>query len=342
MNDSTVFVGIDYATAFVQICILDEQGNQLANHRCDNHWEQIAKRVAYHGTRVRAGIEACNGASDLAEEMLQKAGWSIDLAHPGYVQRMKQSPDKSDYSDARMLADLVRVGYLPKVWLPPLFIRELRRLMRQRQDLVKRRKTIKQRMSSLLRDHRCIPPQRVHPYTKRWWLWVEQLELPTTSRWILQRMKMNLHLVQLEILETEKYIKEVTLQDPYVQSLMAIPGIGLVTACWIRAEIGDPTRFRTGKQMARFCGLTPRNASSGLRQADAGLVYAANPEFRSILIEAAHRLMRNTPRWEELAGNLRLKGKPGSVVSAAIGNRWIRSLYHDLVRIHLDLQTAGS
>ena len=52
--------------------------------------------------------------------------------HPGYVARMKRSPDKSDLSDAHLLADLTRVNYLPKVWLVPQAIRVLRRLMRHR------------------------------------------------------------------------------------------------------------------------------------------------------------------------------------------------------------------
>ena len=46
---------------------------------------------------------------------MHRAGWSLDLARPGFVKRMKQNPDKSDYTDAQMLADLVRVGYLPRV-----------------------------------------------------------------------------------------------------------------------------------------------------------------------------------------------------------------------------------
>jgi hypothetical protein len=57
------------------------------------------------------------------------------VAHPGYVARMKQSPDKSDFSDARLLADLPPVGYLPKVWLAPECVRELRRLLRYREQL---------------------------------------------------------------------------------------------------------------------------------------------------------------------------------------------------------------
>jgi hypothetical protein len=56
----------------------------------------------------------------------------VQLAHPGYVARMKQSRDKTDFGDARMLADLERVGYLPRVWLAPEEVREMQaQLLRQ-------------------------------------------------------------------------------------------------------------------------------------------------------------------------------------------------------------------
>jgi hypothetical protein len=48
-------------------------------------------------------IEACNGAASLAQEMVGQLGWSVSLAHPGYVHRIKRSPDKSDFSDSRLL-----------------------------------------------------------------------------------------------------------------------------------------------------------------------------------------------------------------------------------------------
>jgi transposase len=96
----------------------------------------------------------------------------------------------------------------------------------------------------------------------------------------------------------------------------------------IRAEIGRFDRFRTGKQLARFCGLSPRNASSGQRQADAGLIKAGNPQLRATLIEAAHRLKRYDPHWRQRGEQWRQRGKPGSVVAAAIANRWVRWLHH--------------
>ena len=92
-------------------------------------------------------------AADFAEELVQD-GWHVDLAHPGYVSRMKRNPDKTDFSDARMLADLTRVGYLPRVWLAPHAVRELRRLVRYRQQLVDEQRKLKQRIGAMLRDQR--------------------------------------------------------------------------------------------------------------------------------------------------------------------------------------------
>jgi transposase len=331
MRDSTVFVGVDYATAFVQICVLDARGRQLGNRRCANDWPTIAAFVGQFGSRIRAAVEACTGAADLADELLQHAGWSIDLAHPGYVERMKRSPDKTDFTDARMLADLVRVGYLPRVWLAPQAIRELRRLVRYRQDLVNRRRALKLRIGALLRDHRLKPGAR--PWTVAWRTWLENASLPEQSRWIVDRSLEDLADVQRRIHLAEKHLLGCTENDVFVDRLQQLRGIGLVTACVIRAEIGDATRFRNGKQLARFCGLTPRNASSGLRQADAGLIVASNRALRATLIEAAHRLKRCDPRWRAFAQELKQRGKPGSVIAAAVANRWMRKLFHELVQL---------
>lgn len=103
-----------------------------------------------------------------------------------------------------------------------------------------------------------------------------------------------------------------------------------MTAWVLRGEVGRFDRFRSGKQLARYCGLTPWNASSGLRQADAGLIRACNHDLRSVLIEAGHRLKRCDPRWSALANQLRQAGKPGSVIAAAVANRWRRWLYHEM------------
>jgi transposase len=330
MSRVTVFVGLDYHQGSVQVCVMDAGGSVLVNRRCADSWKAIHALVRPYGRRVRAAIEACSGAAELAEELVSRAGWSVDLAHPGYVARMKQSPDKTDFSDARMLADLERVGYLPRVWLAPFWIREMRRLVRFRQQMVAQRRNCKLRIRALLRDGRIKTPA-ASAWTVRWMQWLQTTqEVSEQTRWILDRQLVQLAYFSGEIKAVEKRLEQLTADDPVVEKLLSLAGVGLVTAVTLRAEIGRFDRFRNGKQMARFCGLSPRNASSGQRQADAGLIKAGNPELRAALIELAHRLPRCDLRWARLAHRLRAGGKPGSVVAAAVANRWVRWLYHQM------------
>jgi len=243
---------------------------------------------------------------------------------------MKQNPDKSDYTDAQMLADLVRVGYLPRVWLAPHEVRELRRLVRYRQQLVDQRRATKLRVSASLRELRVRRPAG-RSWTKRWLRWLrEEADLPSESRWIADRQVASVERVIKEIVEVEQRLAQRVAEDPLVAILCRYRGIGLITACVLRAEIGEFSRFHSGKQLSRFCGLTPRNASSGQRQADAGLIKAGNPQLRATLIEAAHRLMRFDPRWRSFTGRLLQAGKPKSVIGAAVANRWMRWLYYQV------------
>ena len=342
MSKLTVFVGLDYHKDSIQVCIMDQSGKVLANRSCANDANAVVLLVAFFGDHVRAAIEACTGAADLADELVNHHGWDLDLAHPGYVSRMKQSPDKSDYSDARMLADLVRVGYLPRVWLAPEDVRQLRTTVRYRQQLVNQRRSTKLRVTALLREARIFEPKGLRRWGTKWRAWLATVEGLGTEAWFVLKC----HLAELRRLDEQIALVEVRLAavtagDPAITRLLAMRGVGMVTACALRAEIGRFDRFRTGKQLARYCGLSPRNASSGQRQADAGLIKAGSELLRAMLIETAHRLIRFDARWAALGTKMRDAGKPGSVVAAAVANRWVRWLFHQVEGGTIALKTAG-
>lgn len=329
-NKVSLFVGLDYHQDSIRVCAMDDQGEVRRNLRCRNDVEEVVRRIEDRGGQVHAAIESCNGAAEFAEALMKRTGWIVDLAHPGYVSRMKQSPDKTDCGDAHLLADLVRVGYLPRVWLAPENVRELRRVIRYRQQLVDERRNIKLRIGALLRDLRVARP-KCRRWTKAWLEWLKATSgLSPQGRWIVDEHLERLDQLRQQINRVEERLDAMTEEDSLVIELLKRPGIGPVTAWTLRAEIGRFDRFRSGKQLARFCGLSPRNASSGERQADAGLVKAANPQLRTVLIQAAHRLRRCEPTWRDFATRLELEGKPYCVVVAAVANRWIRRLYHSM------------
>ncbi|MBI5085099.1 MAG: IS110 family transposase [Acidobacteria bacterium] len=330
MTSVAAFLGLDYHDEAIEVNVMDHRGEILVSRRCPNSVAAVAATVP-PGCRVAgAAIEACCGAADFAEELMKATGWTVDLAHPGFVARMKQNPDKHDFGDARMLADLERVGYLPRVWLAPESIRQLRRLVRYRQQLANEHRQVKLRMRAVLREER-VPKPEARPWTKAWMLWLtEKAELGAQSRWVLERHLRRLEELDRELRVVERRLVLVTRDDPVVRKLQTFKGVGLITAVTLRAEIGRFDRFRTGKQLARFTGITPRNASSGKRQADAGLIKAGNPQLRAVLVETAHRLMRLEPRWIALGAAIRKRSRSGSLAAAAVANRWVRWLYHQM------------
>jgi len=338
-----LFVGIDYHQDNVQVCVLDEDAHQILNRSLDNDADAIRRAIGQRGRVAGVAIEACCGAANLADELLERTNWPLHLAHPGYVARLKQSPDKTDFSDARLLADLERVGYVPKVWLAPEQIRQLRRLIRHRQQLVNSRRSVKLRLRALLRENRIKAPLGCNAWTKAWLTWVADLDaLSQDDRWLMDQHLAELQHATTQIKAVEQRLAERVKDDPVVEKLLAFPGVGFVTAVTLRAEIGYFDRFQTGKQLSRFCGLSPRNASSGQRQADAGLIKAGNPGLRTVLIELGHRLIRQqNSRWSKLGYQMMRRGKPRNVVVAAVANRWVRWLYHQMQPNQIFVQTSA-
>lgn len=335
MSSVPLMIGLDYSDGFVQLCAMDEQGGVLLNRACGNDWRELVKAVAGKGVVKRVAIEACSGAADLAEELVSRAGWHVELAHPHYVAKLKGSPDKTDFSDGRLLADLTRVGYLPKTWLPPAYVRDLRQLVGYRQQLVDQRRAMKLRVGALLREHRAKPPQgaKMSRWTKAWVNFARCTEqLSAQARWIVNQTLDQVRELDKRIAEAEGRLRGAVAGDQVIEKLLRQEGVGEVTAWVLRAFVGTFGRFHSGKQLSRYCGLSPKNASSGGREADGGLIKSSNRILRATAVQAAHRLIRTSARWGKLAESMRSRGKPACVIAAAVGNRWMRRLFHEMKR----------
>jgi transposase len=325
-----MFAGLDYHQDSIQVCVMDARAKVRLNRSCDNDLSSVLGALRSAGDVGAIAIEACCGSADLAEELAAAGSWRVELAHPGYVARLKGSPDKTDYTDAKLLADLTRVGYLPQVWLAPQSIRDLRQLVSHRQRLVNQRRDLKLRIGACLREQR-VKITDSSRWSKRWVQEAKNHEgLTQHVRWINEQMIDQIAVLDGWIDKAEERLREASAGDPLLARLRKIEGIGEVTAWTLLAYVGRFERFKNGKQLARYLGLSPRNASSGARQADAGLVDGCNKSVRAVLIQAAQRLVRTHERWKQLAGRLLLKGKPKCVVIAAVANRWARSLHHRL------------
>lgn len=345
MDIVSVYVGLDYHSDSIRVCVMRADGEELFNRSVGNEVGHVIEAVEGVGPVVLVrgvALEACTGSAEFAARLATATEWPVRLAHAAAVHRLKQGPDKTDHGDAWHLANLIRVNYLPEVWLADEQTRQLRHLVRYRQALMADAKDVKLRIRSLLKEDCVAETCAQQAWTKTWLEWLGTASLPEQSRWIVEQQLSLLTTLQAKIAEADQRMAAITESDATVQKLLEQPGVGLVTALLLRAVVGRFDRFRNGKQLSRYCGVTPCNASSGKRQADSGLVEAGHHDLRAALIQLAKRLPRHEPRWKEFKEHLG-KRKAANVVSAAIANRWLRRLYHELVpeRTSAALETAA-
>lgn len=222
------------------------------------------------------------------------------------------------------------MGYLPRVWLAPANVRELRQLVNHRQRLVDRGRGLKLQVGAILREQRVrIGKECGSRWSKAWTASVrDNGQLSAHVRWIVDDLLDDIVQTKGKIAVVDGKLREATKGDKVVAKLLEQDGVGEVTAWVLRAYVGDFGRFKTAKQLSRYCGLSPCNASSGRRVADAGLVDGCNRLLRATVVQAAHRLIRTVDRWANLAESLRTRGKPACVIVGAVGNRWVRTLHH--------------
>ena len=265
MSKVTVHVGLDYHQDSIQVCIMDHAGKILANRA-----EAVVATVAARGQDVHAAVEACSGSADLADELANRHGWVINLAHPGYVARMKQAPDKTDWADARVIADLVRVGYLPEVWLAPEDVRQLRTLTRYRQQLVKDRTAAKLRVTALLREHRVVEPGAKR-WTKAWMTWLATADGPgSEGRWVADRLFGEIRDLDGSIAEVEGRLAQGAAGDAVVARLLELPGVGRVTAWVLRAVRSVRHRQADGEVLRALAAQRLQRPAAGRRRPDQG------------------------------------------------------------------------
>jgi transposase len=218
----------------------------------------------------------------------------------------------------------------------------MRTIVRRRHQVGRTLRDCRMRIKSLLRDKRAVPPADIGTrWTLRLRAWLEAVELTPLVRAVLDDLLEEMDQLKQRLARLDAALERIAEADGMIQQLLKIKGVGVITACTMRAVVGRFDRFRNGKQFARYCGLTPRNASSGERVADAGLIRAGDADLKTLLIQVAHRVVRTVPEWRRLEHGLIERGKPKCVAIVAVANRWTRRLWHDLRRVDSPLTMAA-
>ncbi|EQA78853.1 transposase, IS116/IS110/IS902 family [Leptospira alstonii serovar Pingchang str. 80-412] len=153
--------------------------------------------------------------------------------------------------------------------------------------------------------------------------------LPDRYKKEAERILKVLDLVELNLKLIEGEIKDSLKKHPaYVQTIMSMPGIGMITYEWCHDYMGDCKRFSSGKQAAYYAGLVPRVDISGDTVRYGRIVSRGCHSIRRVIVQAAWSLVRcqHGGKIKEFYDRLYLKkGAKKSIIAAS--RKMIEVLY---------------
>lgn len=256
------------------------------------HYDREAMRswLARFEAGTPVAMEGAFGWQWVAD-LLEEVGLDPHLGHPPAIRVLAKNEAKGDRCDADRLGRFYLRGIFPESYLATVEVRQLRERIRYRAALVRLRTGVKNRIQALL--HRL---GLLHGYSdlfgKRGRDWLSELQLPAASRAVLDGQLRLIDLLSELVGAVEDWMRLNLEEDEIVRLLQTIPGVGLILAHVIRAEIGELKRFPKVKQLVSYSGLAPLSDDSADRHGRRHISPACNHSLRWALIEAAGILLR--------------------------------------------------
>src|SRR5437763_7038431 len=163
----------------------------------------------------------------------------------------------------------------------------------------------------------------------------DDAEVPALAREALQSLFAELSALEIRIKVVEAVIMREHRSNAVSRRLTTIPGIGPITASALAGTIADPFAFKSGRELAAWIGLVPRQHSSGGKQKMGRVSKQGDRYLRRVLKVGGTAVMRRLPgRTDGLSLGLRalLDRRPVRLVSLAIGTNVARLAWAVMVR----------
>jgi transposase len=228
-------------------------------------------------------------------EMLEPIVERLTLADATQARALAGRRLKTDRDDAFNIAELLSAGRLPTSYAPPLEVQMLRDLTRHRNSFSRQHARVLCRVKSIMNANNRPGPARLESHGLIRYLKGQGAKLPTRHVAMLWQCVDQLALTERQIQQAERTIGELVQREAFrevYRILISFPGVAMVTAATVIAEIGDFHRFPDAKAIGRYAGLNPRVYASGGKQRIGHIAKTGSPHLRWILQQAAWTAIR--------------------------------------------------
>jgi transposase len=325
MAMENIFVGIDLHKRKFSFVMVSEDGVVLKRGSGETTLGGVSEFAAGLDGRHAVVVEAVDNAFWFVEQVGLTAG-SVHVANPYKVRLIASSRLKSDRADARILADLLRVGYLPEVYIPSEQIRDWRQLVSYRIRLVRDRVRVKNRILTIIgREGQTVAGSDAFGRMGR--RQMERLDVTPAARQMVTVFLTHHDLLSDQIKALDGEIAKQGADDPVVQRLRTIDGVETFTALAIRAAVGEMSRFGSAKSFAAYTGLIPGYRQSADTIHTGGITKQGVTTLRWLLIQAVPHAVRKSAFLKRLYRRICFRSSVGHA-KVAVAHALARIIFH--------------
>jgi len=323
MNEVTT-IGVDLAKNVFQVHGVDAEGAAVVGR-------QLRRSQMLPFFRKQppclVGIEACATAHHWARQLME-LGHEVKLMPPNYVKPyVKRS--KNDAADAAAICEAVTRPTMRFVAVKSAEQQSVLMLHRARELLVRQRTMLVNAIRAHMAEFGIVAPVGI-PRVKELFVVIadgDDDRLPAIARTCLEGLAKQFVSLHEEIAIAERRIHAWHRSSAVSQRLETIPGIGPISATALAATITDPSVFRSGRELAAWIGLVPRQNSTGGKERLGRISKQGDQYLRWLLVAGAMTIIRHAKRrgttnlpW---LANL-IASKPTKVAAVALANKMAR------------------
>lgn len=327
-----ITVGLDIAKHVFQVHGIDDRGMAVIRRKV-----RRSELLNFFRTLkpCLVGIEACATAHHWGRQ-LQSMGHQVRLMPPAYVKPYVKR-QKNDMADAEAICEAVT---RPTMRFVPVKTEEQQAVLmlhRSRELLIRQRTMLINALRGHLAEFGVVMRQGAAGVTSLIAMLEDQGNglIDPMAREALMPLVIQLQDLQSRIAILDRRILGWHRSNVVSRRLETIPGVGPITASAIVATITDPSLFRSGRQLAAWLGLVPRQNSSGGKDRLGHITKKGDGYIRRLLVIGAHAVLRFVRSGKNVSNGWAaelIARKPYKVAATALANKMARIVWALLTR----------
>jgi len=311
-----IYIGVDFHARQQTICYLKTETGELVITEL-KHQDKEQVRAFYQQFQgpVIIGLEA-SGYSPWFEALLEQLGCEVWLGHATEIRRRARWRQKNDRRDAELIWDLMVHNEFPRLHRPTAQSREVLRMLRYRQKLIKLRTMAKNSLQAIALQAGLAKGKRL--FTQVGQQEFQLAEMSPVLHWQRDHWFALVKPLNEQLLETMVWCKAQSKDDLVIKRLRTHPGLGLLTSLCLLHTLQPVSRFRNTRKVVAYAGFDPVERSSAERQHFLGISKAGSRLLRYLLVEATHTAVRYDQDLKRFYKRLaERRGRPKAKVAAA-------------------------